>query len=179
MWSSEPRSTAQSEHRHRSPLDSSDHLLRPSDFPPVQPGRDASTSQPPHDPIVSRHTGLMFSQDSARPENEQQQDVIPTPVGKGSDTPHCTGLPDTDIAAGDRPTEEADRKENTGTISDHQGSDVSANIANNNASETNDSSVTNEQRGLVLLVYTTCVPLATATLTWARVTVTYERAFTP
>ena len=88
----------------------------------------------------------MFSQDSARPANEQQQDVIPTPARKGNDTPHCTGLPDTDIAAGDRPTEEADRKENTGTISDHQGSDVSANIG---ASETNNSSVTDEQPGPV------------------------------
>ena len=91
----------------------------------------------------------MFSQDSARPGNEQHQDVIPTPVGKGNDTPYCTGPPDADIAADDRPREEADQKQNTGTISDHQGSDVSANNANDSASDTNNSSVTDEQRGPV------------------------------
>ena len=88
----------------------------------------------------------MFSQDSARPGNKRHQDVIPTPVGKENDTPHCTGLPDTDIATDDRPTEGADQKKNTGTTSDHQGSDVSANIG---ASETNNSSVTDEQPGPV------------------------------
>ena len=91
----------------------------------------------------------MSSQDSTRPGNEQHQDVIPTPVGKRNDTLHCTDLTDTDIAAGDRPTEDADQKENTETTSDHRGSGVSANNADNSASETDDSSVTDEQRGLV------------------------------
>ena len=77
LATSEPRSTAQLEHRPRSPLDSSYHLLRPSDFPPLQPGRDASTSQLLLDPIDSRHTGLMSFQDSACPGNEQSLYVIP------------------------------------------------------------------------------------------------------
>ena len=140
----------QSEHRPRSPRDSSDHPLRPSDLPPTQPGRDViSTSRPLQDPIDSRHTGRLSPQERSRPESEQQQHAIPTPVGKRNDTLHCTDLTDTDIAAGDRPTEDADQKENTETTSDHRGSGVSANNANNSASETDDSSVTDEQRGLV------------------------------
>ena len=71
-------------------------------------------------------------------------------MGKGNDTLHFTGLTDTDIAADDRPTEEEDEKENTGITSVHQISDVSGNNANNNsASESNNSSVTDEQRGPV------------------------------
>ena len=148
------------------------HWLPPSDSPPLQPGRDASTSQPLLVPIDSRHTGLMFSQDSARPANEQQQDVIPTPARKGNDTPHCTGLPDTDIAADDRPTEEADQKEKTGTTSTSLPTTPTT-------APTNLTTAVRQTSNAVLGVFTTCAFVAGATLTWAQVTVTYQRAFTP
>ena len=101
---------------------------RPTSLLCMLPVRDASTSQPLQDPIDSRHTALMSPPDSLHPDSNRMS--FQSRWGRETTRPAArVCLSDTDIAADDRPTEEAEQKENTGTTSDHQGSDVPASNA--------------------------------------------------
>ena len=123
------------------------YLLQSSQFPPLRPVRNASARQPDQDPADSGHTSLATAQGSWRTGHEQQRDAVPAAGGKGkvNDTPLCTRRQsETGIATADRLTEGRGQREAT---PDHQSSTVSANYTNNSDSETNDPSVTDEQRG--------------------------------
>ena len=144
----DPRPTVQSQHRPGPPQDSSDYLLQSSQFPPLRPVRNTSARQPDQDPADSGHTGLATAQGSWRPGQEQQRDAVPAAGEKGNDTPHCTRRQsETGIATADRLTEGRGQRDSIEATPDHQSSTVSANYTNNSDSETNDSSVTDEQRG--------------------------------
>ena len=76
------------------------HWLPPSDSPPLQPGRDASTSQPLLDPIDSRNTALMFPPDSVHPDGNRMS--FQSRWGRETTRPTArVCLSDTDIAADD------------------------------------------------------------------------------
>ena len=144
----DPRPTAQSQHRPGPPQDSSDYLLQSSQFPSLRPVRNTSARQPDQDPAYSGHTGLATTQGSWRPGHEQQCDAVPAAGGKENDTPHCTRRQsETGIATADRLTEGRGQRDSIEATPDHQSSAVSANYTNNSDSETNDPSVTDEQRG--------------------------------
>ncbi len=111
----------------------------------VKQHKNKQTNQ---DPADSGHTGLATAQGSSRPGQEQQRDAVPSAGGKGNDTPHCTRRQsETGIATADRLTEGRGQRDSIEATPDHQSSAVSANYTNNSDSETNDSSVTDEQRG--------------------------------
>ena len=98
-------------------------LSRPpakTDFPPLHSVRNAHASQPIRDPIDSRHTGPMFF--FLRQFTFWKWIAIGCHSNIGGDRKqHASlqGLPETDISADVRATEEADQKDNTRTTLFH------------------------------------------------------------